>query len=56
MNDDFQMKDEYDFSKGVRGLFYMPKKVFTQIRLDRENRNKHDVKKQETKDADKGRH
>jgi len=30
----FEMKDEYDFSKGVRGRFYHPKKISTSIRLD----------------------
>jgi uncharacterized protein (DUF4415 family) len=34
MKDDFVMKDEYDFSKGVRGRFYTPKKTSTTIRLD----------------------
>jgi len=33
-NDDFIMKDEYDFSEGVRGRFYTPKKKSTTIRLD----------------------
>jgi len=28
------MKKEYDFSKGVRGRFYAPKKNSTTIRLD----------------------
>jgi len=28
------MKDEYDFSKGIRGRFYSPKKISTTIRLD----------------------
>jgi uncharacterized protein (DUF4415 family) len=28
------MKKEYDFSKGVRGRFYSPKKISTTIRLD----------------------
>ncbi len=32
--DNFEMKDEYDFSNGVRGRFYQPKKVSTSIRLD----------------------
>ena len=31
---DFQMKNEYDFSQGIRGRFYQPKKVSTTIRLD----------------------
>ena len=33
-DDDFEMKDEYDFSKGIRGRFYSPKKISTTIRLD----------------------
>lgn len=33
-NDNFNMKDEYDFSKGKRGRFYTPKKISTTIRLD----------------------
>jgi len=33
-NDDFEMLAEYDFSKGLRGRFYQPKKVSTSIRLD----------------------
>lgn len=32
--DVFEMKDSYDFSSGVRGRFYQPKKVSTTIRLD----------------------
>lgn len=32
--DDFEMKDEYDFSDGIRGRFYHPKKKSTTIRLD----------------------
>ena len=28
------MKDEYDFSKGIRGRFYGPRKKSTTIRLD----------------------
>ena len=31
---DFELKKEYDFSKGVRGRFYKPKKVSTTMRLD----------------------
>jgi hypothetical protein len=31
---DFELKEEYDFSKGVRGRFYRPKKISTSIRLD----------------------
>jgi uncharacterized protein (DUF4415 family) len=33
-NNEFEMKEEYDFSKGVRGRFYSPKKISTTIRLD----------------------
>ncbi len=33
-NDDFILKDEYDFSKGVRGRFYSPTKKSITIRLD----------------------
>ena len=32
--DTFEMDDNYDFSSGVRGRFYKPKKVSTTIRLD----------------------
>lgn len=32
--DDFELKKEYDFSKGIRGRFYKPRKVSTTIRLD----------------------
>jgi uncharacterized protein (DUF4415 family) len=32
--DDFEMKEEYDFSDGIRGRFYHPKKKSTTIRLD----------------------
>lgn len=32
--DDYEMKDEYDFSGGIRGRFYKPKKVPTTLRLD----------------------
>ncbi|MCH4891160.1 BrnA antitoxin family protein [Acidaminobacter sp. JC074] len=31
---DYEMKDEYDFSQGVRGRFYKPHKKSTTIRLD----------------------
>ena len=34
MTDEYVMKKEYDFSKGVRGRFYSPKKRSTTIRLD----------------------
>ena len=30
----FEMKKEYDFSKGIRGRFYRPRKKTTTIRLD----------------------
>lgn len=30
----FEMKQEYDFSNGIRGRFYTPKKKSTTIRLD----------------------
>ena len=33
-NDDYEMKEEYDFSNGIRGRFYSPKKISTTIRLD----------------------
>ena len=33
-NDGFEMKKEYDFSKGTRGRFYFPKKISITIRLD----------------------
>ena len=32
--DEFVMKEEYDFSKGIRGRFYNPQKKPTTIRLD----------------------
>lgn len=32
--DDFDLKEEYDFSSGIRGRFNQPKKVSTTIRLD----------------------
>jgi uncharacterized protein (DUF4415 family) len=31
---DFELKKEYDFSKGIRGRFYRPKKISTTVRLD----------------------
>jgi uncharacterized protein (DUF4415 family) len=34
MSDDYEMKKEFDFSRGVRGRFYSPKKRSTTIRLD----------------------
>ncbi len=30
----FELKEGYDFSKGIRGRFYRPKKVSTTIRVD----------------------
>jgi uncharacterized protein (DUF4415 family) len=33
-DDDFELQEEYDFSKGTRGRFYKPKKISTTIRLD----------------------
>ena len=33
-DNDFEMKPEYDFSGGVRGRFYSPRKISTSIRLD----------------------
>lgn len=32
--DNYEMKEEYDFSGGVRGRFYKPKKIPTTLRLD----------------------
>ncbi len=32
--EEFELKEEYDFSKGVRGRFYRPKKISTSMRLD----------------------
>jgi uncharacterized protein (DUF4415 family) len=34
INDNFELQDEYDFSKGIRGRFYNPQKKSTTIRLD----------------------
>ena len=34
MTDEYELKKEYDFSEGVRGRFYSPKKRSTTIRLD----------------------
>ncbi len=34
MEDDFELENEYDFSKGIRGRFYNPQKKSTTIRLD----------------------
>ena len=32
--DNFELKDEYDFSSGIRSRFYKSKKVSTTLRLD----------------------
>ena len=32
--EDFKLKDDYDFSKGIRGRFYRPQKVSISMRLD----------------------
>jgi len=32
--DAYEMKDDYDFSDGIRGRFYQPKKIPTTLRLD----------------------
>jgi len=32
--DDFELEDNYDFSNGIRGRFYRPKKIPTSVRLD----------------------
>ena len=32
--DDYEMLDNYDFSGGVRGRFYEPKKIPVSLRLD----------------------
>ena len=32
--DDYEMLEEYDFSNGVRGRFYEPKKIPVTLRLD----------------------
>ena len=32
--DDYELKDDYNFSGGTRGRFYKPKKVPTTLRLD----------------------
>jgi uncharacterized protein (DUF4415 family) len=34
LDDDFELAEHYDFSDGVRGRFYQPKKVPTTMRLD----------------------
>ncbi len=33
-DESFVMKEEYDFSRGVRGRFFNPRKISTTIRLD----------------------
>ncbi len=33
-HDEFDLKEEYDFSRGIRGRFYRPTKKTTTIRLD----------------------
>jgi len=33
-HDKFEISNEYDFSKGIRGRFYKPHKKLTTIRLD----------------------
>ncbi len=33
-SDNFELKESYDFSNGVRGRFYTPHKKSTTIRLD----------------------
>ncbi len=32
--DEYEMKNEYDFTDGVRGRFYEPKKIPVSLRLD----------------------
>ena len=32
--EEIELKKEYDFSKGIRGRFYKPRKVSTTIRID----------------------
>ncbi|DAB34180.1 MAG TPA: hypothetical protein CFH82_06625 [Sulfurospirillum sp. UBA12182] len=32
--DEYEMEDEYDFTDGVRGRFYEPKKIPVSLRLD----------------------
>ncbi len=34
IEDNFEMKKEYDFSKGIRGRFYEPQKKSTTISFD----------------------
>jgi predicted DNA binding CopG/RHH family protein len=33
-SEEVDMKKEYDFTKGIRGRFYIPKKISITIRLD----------------------
>ena len=33
-SDEWELPEEVDFSKGIRGRFYRPKKVSTTLRLD----------------------
>ena len=32
--DNYEMLDDYDFSEGIRGRFYEPKKIPVSLRLD----------------------
>ena len=32
--EEFELKKEYDFSKGIRGRFYRPQKISTSLRID----------------------
>jgi predicted DNA binding CopG/RHH family protein len=32
--DNYEVKDDYDFSDGIRGRFYKPKKIRTMLQLD----------------------
>jgi len=32
--DNFELEDDYDFTDGIRGRFYKPKKIPTSMRLD----------------------
>jgi len=34
--DNFELEDNYDFTGGVRGRFYKPKKIPTSMRLDKD--------------------
>ena len=33
-SDGFELEDDYDFTSGIRGRFYKPKKIPTTMRLD----------------------